>query len=182
MSYAIAAPEALASVSGDLTAIEDAIRGAAAAAAPSTMGMVAAAGDEVSAAITRLFGGYAQEFQALGAEAAQFHAQFVGALSAGGATYAAAEASNVSLLVQGVQQQFFDRGIFSPFIYLTGKPLFGKASVGPAVTGTTGPGLGGRLLTGLFNGSLGSGSGVFQGTGTPSGVTGVREGFSYLNI
>jgi PE family len=182
-SYVIAAPEALAEVSGNLTGIGEAIRAANAAAAPSTTGIVAAAGDEVSAAIKSLFGGYAQEFQTLSAQATQFHAEFVRALGAGGAGYAAAEASNLSLLVQGVQQQFFDRGIFSPFIYLTGQPLFGKAAVGPVVTGTTGPGLGGRLLTGLFNGTLGSGSGgVSQGPGTPNGVTGVREGVSYLKI
>jgi hypothetical protein len=89
----------------------------------------------------------------------------------------------VSLLVQGLQQQFFDQGFFSPFIYLTGQPLFGKQAVGPAVTGTTGPGLAGRLLRGLFNGTLGSGSGgVSEGSGTPGPVTGVVEGFSYLDI
>ena len=182
-SYVIAAPEAFALASGDLTGIGEAIKEAAAAAAPSTTGLVAAAGDEVSAAIASVFGSYAQEFQALSAQATLFHAQFVHALSAAGAGYAAAEASNVSLLVKGLQQQFFDQGFFSPFIYLTGQPLFGKAAVGPAVTGTTGPGLGGRLITDLFNGSLGTGSGgVFPGTGTPNGVTGVREGSSYLEI
>ena len=45
----------------------------------------------------------------------------------------------MSLLVRGLQQQFFDKGFFSPFIYLTGQPLFGKSAVGPVVTGTTGP-------------------------------------------
>jgi hypothetical protein len=182
-SYVIAVPEAIAAVSGDLTGIEEAVKGASAAAAPSTTGIAAAAADEVSTAIASFFGSYAQEFQTLTARATQFHAQFGHALSAAGATYAAAEASNVSLLVRGLQQQFFDKGIFSPFIYLTGQPLFGKAAVGPVVTGTTGPGLGGRLLTGFFNGSLGSGSGgVSPGPGTPSGVTGVREGTSFLDI
>jgi len=182
-SYVIAAPEAIALASGDLTGIGEAIEGATAAAAPSTTGLVEAAGDEVSAAITSFFVSYAHEFQTLTAQATLFHAQFVRALNAAGTAYAAAEASNVSLLVQGLQQQFFDKGIFSPFIYLTGQPLFGKAAVGPAVTGTTGPGLGGRLLTDFFNGSLGSGSGgVFPGPGTLNGVTGVREGFSYVDI
>jgi hypothetical protein len=182
-SYVNAVPEAFAAVSGDLTGIEEAIKGASAEAAPSTRGIVAAAGDEVSAAITSFFGSYAEDFQTLTAQATLFHSQFVHALSAAGAGYAAAEASNVSLLVKGLQQQFFDKGFFSPFTYLTGKPLFGKAAVGPVVTGTTGPGLGGRLITGFFNGSLGNGSGgVSQGTGTPGEVTGVREGTSYLNL
>ncbi len=182
-SFVSAAPEAFASVSGDLTGIGEAIEGASAAAAPPTTGIAAAAADEVSTAIARLFGSYAEEFHTLTAQTTLFHAQFVGTLSAAGAAYAAGEAANVSLLVKGLQQQFFDQGFFSPFIYLTGQPLFGKAAIGPAVTGTTGPGLGGRLLTAFFNGTLGSGSGgVFPGTGTPNGVTGVREGFSYLDI
>jgi PE family len=182
-SFVIAAPEAIAAVSGDLTGIGDAIKGAASEAAPSTTAIVAAAGDEVSAAITNLFGNYAHEFQALTARATQFHSDFGHALSAAGAKYAADEGTNVSLLVRGLQQQFFDKGFFSPFIYFTGKPLFGKEAVGPVVTGTTGPSLGGRLLTGFFNGSLANGSGGFtQGTGTPGAVTGVSEGTSYLNL
>ena len=182
-SYVIAASEAIAAVSEDLAGIGKGINEAATEAAPSTTEIVAAASDEVSSVITRLFDSYGQEFQTLTARATQFHAQFVQALSAARAGYAAAEASNVSLLVKGLQQQFFDKGLVSPFIYLTGQPLFGKASVGPVVTGTTGPGLGGRLITDFFNGSLGSGSGgVSPGTGTPNGVTGVREGTSYLEI
>ncbi|MGA7052097.1 MAG: PE family protein, partial [Mycobacterium sp.] len=66
-SYVIAATEALAVASGDLTGIREAIGAASAAAAPSTTGIVAAAGDEVSAAIAGLFGSYAQEFQTLSA-------------------------------------------------------------------------------------------------------------------
>ncbi len=182
-SYVVASPEALVLASGDLTGIGDAIAEATAGAAPSTAGLVAAANDEVSRAVASLFGSYAKEFQTLSAQTAAFHAGFVHALGTAGHAYAATETSDVSLLVQGLQQQFFDKGIYSPFIYLTGKPLFGKAAVGPAVTGTTGPGLGGRLITDLFNGSLGSGSGgVFPGTGSANGVTGVREGFSYLEI
>jgi hypothetical protein len=182
-SYVIAGPEALAAVSGDVRGIGEAIKAAAAEAAPSTTGIVAAAHDEVSAAVTRFFGRYGETFQTLTAQATRFHTEFADALSGAGTTYAAAEASNASLLVRGLQQQFFDKGVFSPFIYLTGQPLFGKQAVGPVVTGRTGPSLGGRLLSGLFNGSLGTGSGgVTQSTGTPGAVTGVTEGTSYLNI
>ncbi len=182
-SYVIAAPEALAVAAGDLAGIREAIKAATAAATPSTTGIAAAAGDEVSAAIASLFGSFAEDFHALTAETTLFHAQFVGTLSAAVAAYAGAEFRNVSLLVQGLQQLFFfDQGIFSPFTYLTGQPLFGKGAVGPSVTGATGPGLG-ALLRGFFNGTLGAGSGgVSQGTGTPGVVTGVREGYSYLEI
>ena len=183
-SYVIAAPQALAAAAGDLTGIREAIRAATAVAAPSTTGIAAAAGDEVSAAIASLFGGFAEDFHALTAQTTLFHAQFVGTLSAAGAAYAGAEFRNVSLLVQGLQQLFFfDQGIFSPFTYLTGQPLFGKGAVGPSVTGATGSGGLGALIRGFFNGTLGAGSGgVSQGTGTPGVVTGVREGYSYVEI
>ena len=116
-SYVIAAPEAFAVASGDLTGIGEAIKGAAAAAAPSTTGIVAAAGDEVSAAIASFFGSYAEEFQTLTARATLFQAQFVRALSAAGAAYAAAEAANVSLLVQALRATVLRPGVFSPFNY-----------------------------------------------------------------
>ena len=137
-SYVLAVPEAVAAASGELAGIGEAIRGAAAAAAPPTTGIVAAAEDEVSAAIAKWFGGYADEFHAVTAQAGVFHTRFVSALSGSGAAYAAGEAGNVSLLVKGVEQRFFDKGVFSPFIYLTGQPLFGEGAVGPAVTGSTG--------------------------------------------
>ena len=98
-SFLIAAPEALASASADLSGIGEAIRDATSAAAPSTTGIVPAALDEVSAAISRLFGGYGQEFQSLSAQSALFHSRFVQLLSSGGSAYAGAEAAaNSSLL------------------------------------------------------------------------------------
>ena len=72
-SYLIAAPEALASVSADLSGIGEAIRQATSAAAPSTTSVLAAAEDEVSAAVSKLFGSYGQEFQALSAQGSLFH-------------------------------------------------------------------------------------------------------------
>ena len=61
--FVVAVPEAIAEVSGDLTGIGDAIKGAAAEAAPSTTGISAAAEDEVSAAVTSFFGSYGEAFQ-----------------------------------------------------------------------------------------------------------------------
>jgi PE family len=183
MSYVIAAPELMTAAATDLATIGSDLSAAHKAATPTTTGIMAAAEDEVSTAIAAVFSAHGKGFQVLGAHAALFHTHFVEALNSAGSAYAVTEASNVSLLVKGLQQQFFDKGIFSPFIYLTGQPLVGKAAVGPVVTGTTGPGLGGRLLTGFFNGSLGSGSGgVSPGPGSPNGVTGVQEGTSFLNI
>ena len=159
-SFVFTTPEALAQASGDLSGIADALHGATAAATPSATGIVAAAGDEVSTAIARVFGGYADEFLGLTAQAVQFHARFARAVGEAGAAYATAEAANVPPLVQTVLQKFFDQGIFSPFTYLTGQPLFGKLAVGPAV---------------------GSGS-LYAGTGTPGAVTAVKEGYAYLEI
>ena len=61
-----------------------------------TTAVIAAAGDEVSAAIASLFSGHAQAYQALGAQAAAFHCEFTRALTAAGGAYAAAEAANAS--------------------------------------------------------------------------------------
>ncbi|WP_156767293.1 PE family protein, partial [Mycobacterium sp. E796] len=49
--------------------------------------MLAAGADEVSAALATLFSGHAQEFQALGAEAALFHQQFTQTMSTSGAMF-----------------------------------------------------------------------------------------------
>ena len=183
MPYVIAAPDMLAAAAADVAGIGSSLSEATGAAAASTTAVITAGSDEVSAAIAALFSGYGKAFQTLSAWAMQFHTQFVHALGAAGGGYAAAEASNLSLLVQGLQQQFFDKGFFSPFIYLTGQPLFGKAAVGPSVTGAMGPQLAGALIRGFFNGTLGAfGGGVSQGTGTPGAVTGVQEGNSYLDI
>jgi len=75
-----------------------------AAAAARTTEVVAAAGDEVSAAIASLFSSHARDFQALSAQAAAFHSQFVQALAGAGNSYAATEAANASLLLKIVEQ------------------------------------------------------------------------------
>src|ERR1700722_15768763 len=97
-SFLIAVPEAVAAASSDLTGIGEAIRDATTAAAPSTTSIAPSASDEVSAVISRLFGGYGQEFQSLSAHSASFHSRFVQLLQSGGSAYAAAEAANASPL------------------------------------------------------------------------------------
>ena len=86
MSFVMAVPEFVASAATDLSNIGSGLSVANAVAAAPTTAVVAAAGDEVSAAIASLFSGHAKGFQALSARAAAFHAEFVQALSgAGGA-------------------------------------------------------------------------------------------------
>ena len=103
MAYVVAVPELVASAASDLAGIGSGLSTAHAVAAAPTTAVVAAAGDEVSAAIASLFSGHAKEFQALGARAAAFHAEFVRALSGAGGAYSLTEAANASPL-QTVEQ------------------------------------------------------------------------------
>jgi len=103
-SFVLASPDVLASASSDLAGIGSAIGAANAAAAPSTTGILVAAEDEVSAAIAALFSGHGRQFQALSAQAAAFHSQFVQALNAGAGSYVSAEAANVAALTANPAQ------------------------------------------------------------------------------
>jgi len=109
-SFVNVIPEAMATASSDLTGIGRVISEANTAAAVPTTQVLAAANDEVSLAISSLFGNYAQEFQALSAQAAAFHAQFVQALAGAGNSYAATEAANASLLLKVVEQDVAEIG------------------------------------------------------------------------
>ena len=103
MSFVMAVPEFVASAATDLSNIGSGLSVANAVAAAPTTAVVAAAGDEVSAAIASLFSGHAKGFQALSARAAAFHAEFVRALSGAGGAYSLTEAANASPL-QTVEQ------------------------------------------------------------------------------
>ncbi|EUA09238.1 PE family protein [Mycobacterium kansasii 732] len=122
MSFVIAAPEALAAAASDLSGIGGAINAANAAAAGQTLGILAAGADEVSAAVAALFGAYAQQYQALSAQATNFHDQFLQALSAGGLSYVAAEAANA--------QQALLTVVNAPTQTLLGRPLIGDGTAG----------------------------------------------------
>jgi PE family len=98
MSYVVAAPEYVAAAAHDLANIGSTISDANAAALVPTSGVVAPGADEVSAIVTALFESHAQAYQALSAQAALFHTQFVQLMSGGAAEYAAAEAANASPL------------------------------------------------------------------------------------
>ena len=119
MSYFRVAPGVLGSAASDLTGIGSALAQAHAAAALSTTCVVSAAADEVSAAVAALVSSHGLQFQALGAQAAAFHTEFVQALSGAGNAYTAAEAGNVAPLAAAVQQAQ-SLGAFSPILDLTG--------------------------------------------------------------
>ena len=158
MSYVIAAPEELVSAASNLAGVGTTLNTAHAAAAAQTTRVLAAGGDEVSAAIASLFSGHAQEFQALSARAAAFHDQFVQAMSAGAASYTGTEAANV--------QQTLSDFVNAPSEALFGRPLIGNGANGAPGTGANGqPG-------GILIGNGGAG-----GSGAPgqNGGNGRRE-------
>ncbi|ORV74455.1 PE-PGRS family protein, partial [Mycobacterium gastri] len=110
----IAAPEAIAAAATDLAGIGSAIGAANAAAAANTEVVLVAGADEVSAAIAVLFGAHGQAYQALSAQAAAFHAQFVQALTAGAGSYASAEAASAASITSPLLN-----AINAPFLALT---------------------------------------------------------------
>jgi PE family len=114
----------VAEAAGNMAGIGSAINGAnAAAAAASTTQLLPAASDEASGATSALFGGYAQEYQALSAQMALFHDQFVQALTSGAG--AATEAANASPL-QTLEQDVLGV-INAPTNLVLGRPLIGPA-------------------------------------------------------
>ncbi len=165
MSYLVVVPELVAAAATDLANIGSSISAANAAAAAPTTALVAAGGDEVSAAIAALFGAHARAYQALSAQAAMFHEQFVRALAAGGNSYAVAEAATA----QSVQQDLLNL-INAPTQALLGRPLIGNGANGLPGTGQNG-GDGGILYG---NGGNGGSGGVNQagGNGGNAGLWG----------
>ncbi|CKO85038.1 PE-PGRS family protein [Mycobacterium tuberculosis] len=148
MSFVIANPEMLAAAATDLAGIRSAISAATAAAAAPTIQVAAAGADEVSLAISALFGQHAQAYQALSAQATIFHDQFVQALTSGGNLYAAAESHTVEQMVLNA--------INAPTQTLFGRPLIGDGANGTAENPDG------------QNGGLGAGSGA-KGNGGNGG-------------
>ena len=160
MSYLVAAPEFLASAATDLSDIGSAMTAANAAAAAPTTGVLAAAEDEVSAAIAAVFSAHGQGFQALSVQAAAFHDQFVQTLTAGAGSYVSAEAANVAAFTANPAQtvgQDLTNLINAPFLALTGRPLIGNGANGAPGTGQPGAPGGWLIGDGGAGGSGGAG-------------------------
>ncbi|MCV7377097.1 PE family protein [Mycobacterium alsense] len=94
MSFVVTEPELVTVAAENLAGIRSSLGEATAAAAAPTTGVAAAAADEVSAAISQLFGTYGREFQAAAARAAAFHDEFVSLLNGGAAAYLGTEIAN----------------------------------------------------------------------------------------
>ena len=179
MSFVFALPDVLGTATTNLASLGSTIRSANAAAAIPTTGVLAAAEDEVSAAIAEMFSAHGQGFQAVSAQAAAFHSEFVQALTAGAGSYVSAEAANVAAFTahpaQAVQQDLLNL-VNAPSLALTGRPLIGNGANGAPGTGQDGApggwlygdggagGSGGRgLTTGGNGGHGGNGGRIFNG-------------------
>ena len=169
MSFLIAAPEFVAAAASDLANIGTAITQANVTALVPTSGVVAAGGDEVSATIAALFDAHARAYQALSAQAASFHQQFVQLMNAGAGTYASAEAANATPL-QAVEQDLLGV-VNAPTEALAGRPLIGNGA--NAAPGSGANGQDGGILWGN-GGSGGSGSAAHPngGNGGAAGLFG----------
>ncbi len=150
MSFVVTTPEMLAGATGDLQEIGTAISAANAAAAAGTTGVLAPAADSVSARTAAVFAGYARQYQALSAQAAAFHSQFVQALNAAGNSYADTETANTAAQLAGSWQHSA-----SP---LAGHVAGSNAGVGNLTNGNYGSANVGLLNSGAAN--LGSASKV----------------------
>ncbi|WP_152407219.1 PE family protein, partial [Mycobacterium tuberculosis] len=171
MSLLITSPATVAAAATHLAGIGSAPSTANAAAAAPTTALSVAGADEVSVLIAALFEAYAQEYQALSAQALAFHDQFVQALNMGAVCYAAAETANATPLqaLQTVQQNVLTV-VNAPTQALLGRPIIGNGANGLPNTGQDG-GPGGLLFG---NGGNGGSGGVDQagGNGGAAGLIG----------
>jgi triacylglycerol lipase len=172
MSFVVAGPEVFASAAADLAGIGSSLSAANAAAVAPTTAVVAAAGDEVSAAITSVFSRHAQQFQALSAQAAAFHDQFVQTLNSSAWSYTSTEAANASPMVGQI-----DRAIANGFAAVEQEIQLTSTALTTGIT---------RVADTVFNGIFGLSAGApfsadQAGTyaGTPSLVTRLEEAVLY---
>ncbi|WP_459758565.1 PE family protein, partial [Mycobacterium riyadhense] len=125
MSFVNVAPEMVATAATELTSIGSTVGAATAAVAVPTTGVMAAATDEVSAALAALFTEYGQQFQTVAAQMAASYQQFTRNVMASVNAYTAAETTNIRQFVLSAAGP-----INEPFVELTGRPLIGDGANG----------------------------------------------------
>lgn len=96
MSFVTTQPEMLSAAACDLQTIGSTVSSESAAAASPTTGIAPAAADEVSALTALTFAAHAHLYQAISAQAAAIHEQFVSTLGTSATSYAATEAANAA--------------------------------------------------------------------------------------
>lgn len=130
MSFVTVTPELIEGAAQELAGIRSSLAEAAATATGPTTGIAAAAQDEISMAIASLFGGVGQEFQAMGAQAQAFHAEFVSLMNAGAGSYVSAEAGNVN---------GFGATVTAPYQMLVSNTVANLRGLGSAITADPAP-------------------------------------------
>jgi hypothetical protein len=161
MSFVTAAPEFVMAAAGDLADIGSALGAANAVAALPTTGIAAAAADEVSTQIAAMFGAYAQKYQALSAQSAAFHNEFVSLLNGSALTYLSTELTNAEqTLMNTVTGAAGSGAATAATLPLLGggsgilgglSPVVGGGPLGPILNGFSAE-LGG-VLSNILNGS-----------------------------
>lgn len=91
MTQLLVDPQIITTVAADIDSIGSTIRAASAAAAAPTSGLLAAAADEVSAAIANLFGAHGQQFQAMVGQVEAYAGRFQQSLAAAANAYVQTE-------------------------------------------------------------------------------------------
>jgi PE family len=188
MSYVFTTPAQMQAAAQDLAGIRSLLAGSSASAAASTAAVVAPAQDEVSRLVAAMFGGFGQDYQALSAQADEFHEQFVNSLNSGAAAYLSAEVANAQQLsalngaVQGLLGQSDGGASGSPWGAIASGLTNAQAAAAPIFGGRA------PLLPPLLGGGapilpliLGGGAPIFGGGGVnlppiPSGVAPVVGG------
>ncbi|WP_139829566.1 PE family protein, partial [Mycobacterium gastri] len=165
MSFVIAVPEVVDAAATELARIGSTISQANVFAAFPTTAIAAAGADEVSMALASLFGSLGQQYQAISAQMATFHDQFVRNLQTGATAYASADAANA---LAAAEQQVLD-AVNAPTKALTGRPLIGDGANGIA-PGQNG-GDGGWLIGNGGDGAPGA-AGQAGGRGGDAGFIG----------
>lgn len=161
MSYVNAEPQKMAAAAANLASIGSTVSAANANAHAPTAAVQAAGGDVVSAGLAALFGQHAQYYQAVGAQAAAFHDQFVQALREGAGWYASAEATNAAHLQQAL-------GTLSQSS--SGHSVGGSGASGVMPSGGTGGNPGAGVPNSHGGGGAGAGSGGLGAHGGDSGA------------
>jgi hypothetical protein len=101
MSFVITEPELVQGAAQNLAGIRSSLAEATSTATGPTTGIAAAAQDEISVAVSSLFGDFGQQFHALNAQAQAFHAEFENLLSSGASAYVSAETNGAASLLSG---------------------------------------------------------------------------------
>ena len=153
MSFLFTQPQLLTDAATNLSGIGSSLTAANTAAALPTTGVMAAGADEVSAAMAGVFGSHARQYQAMSAQAANLHEQFVQAMNSAGNAYDGAESANAAPMQGGngttpssVNTQA--QGLLGrPPMGVGGGPVLGQAgaAAGPGYRGGAGASAPGRV-------------------------------------